>query len=128
MSGSADFVFGATYYGTKGKTVVMGGDGRVSPEEKVLRYAADHGMETELPKDIRAHVYHQQNWLDCLRTRKAPDMDIETGHRVASMCILANLSYRLERELHWNPRHERFNDDPGANLLLGMPGRKEHRL
>ena len=89
---AADFDFGAVYHGTEGKVIVRGGDGRVFPEEKVLRYAADHGLEI---KDSIANEEHRRNWLDCIRTRKTPSMDIESGHRVASMCILANLSYLL---------------------------------
>ena len=125
---AADFVFGATYHGTKGNVVVRGGDGRVFPEEKVLKYAANKGMETSLPKGARADTYHRENWLDCIRSRETPSMDIETGHRVASMCILANLSYRLGRTLQWDASKERFVNDPGADLLLGMPGRGEFRL
>jgi len=125
---AADFDFGAVYHGTKGKTIVRGGDGRVFPEEKVLKYAAEQGLETELPMGVRADDYHRKDWLDCLRTRSTPGMDIETGHRVASMCILANLSYRLQRPVHWDPVRERIEGDSGANLLLGMPGRQEFRL
>jgi hypothetical protein len=38
---------------------------------------------------------HKQNFLDCVRTRKTPNADIEEGHRSALLAHLANISYRL---------------------------------
>jgi len=125
---AADFDFGAVYHGTKGKTIVRGGDGRVFPDAQVEAYAKSKGQSVLLPKGVRGHDIHRENWLDCIRTRKTPTMDIESGHRVASMCILANLAYRIERPLEWNARRERFVGDDAANLLLGTPGRGIYHL
>ena len=55
-------------------------------------------------------------------------MDMDPGHRVASMCILANLAYRLERPISWDAKRERIIDDEPANRLLGTPGRGQWRL
>jgi predicted dehydrogenase len=125
---AADFEFGAVYHGTQGKAIVRGGDGRVFPDDQIIEYARAKGMEYELPQGVRAHDINLQNWLDSIKTRKRPIMDIESGHRVASMCILANLAYRLERPLEWNARRERFDKDKSANLLLASPGRGKYRL
>ncbi len=125
---AADFEFGAVYHGAKGKTIVRGGDGRVFPDEQVVEFAKANDMPYALPKGVPAHKYNLENWLDCIRSRKEPVMDIESGHRVASMCILANLAYRLERPVSWNPKSERFNRDTAANLLLGSPGRGEWQI
>ena len=125
---AADFEFGAVYRGTRGQTIVRGGDGRVFPDDQVIAYAKDHGLPSEAPKGLNAGQIHMDNWLDCIKTRKAPDMDMESGHRVASMCILANIAYRLERPLKWDAKAERFVNDPGANLLLGSPGRGHYRI
>ncbi len=38
---------------------------------------------------------HKQNFLDCIRTRRPPNADIEEGHRSALLAHLANISYRL---------------------------------
>jgi hypothetical protein len=50
-------------------------------------------------------------------------MHIEAGVRVASLCILGNLSYILGRKLEWDPVNERVKDDDEANRLLSRPGR-----
>jgi hypothetical protein len=103
--------------------VVRGGDGRVFFDKQVEDFAKDNGMLTELPKGNIAGKIHLDNWFDCIKTRKDPSMDMESGHRVASMCILANIAYRLERTLRWSPMSESFLSDPSANALLRNPGR-----
>jgi hypothetical protein len=85
-------------------------------------------MEFLLPKGTPAHSINLDNWFDCIKTRETPIMDIESGHRVASMCILANMAYRLERPIEWNAKRERFDKDPAANLLLSNPGRGKYSI
>lgn len=125
---AADFEFGAVYHGTRGKTIVRGGDGRVFPDDQVMAFAQDNGMPFEIDRGVRAHEINLENWFDCIRSRKTPIMDIESGHRVASMCILANMAYKLERPIEWNARRERFDNDPAAELLLASPGRGKYSL
>ena len=125
---AADFQFGAVYHGTRGKTIVRGGDGRVFPDEQVVAFAQDNNLPFEIDRGVRAHEINLENWFDCIRSRKTPIMDIETGHRVASMCILANMAYKLERPLEWNARRERFDRDPAASMLLASPGRGRYSL
>jgi predicted dehydrogenase len=125
---AADFDFGATYHGTKGKTIVRGGDGRTFPDEQVAAFAKAQGESVALPKGGNALDHHYEDWFSCIKSRKTPLMDIEAGHRVASMCILANLAYRAGRPLHWNAVKERFVDDPAADHMLGSPGRGEFHL
>jgi hypothetical protein len=37
---------------------------------------------------------------------------------------LGLISYRLGRELHWNPKKEKFRHDADANALLSREARK----
>ena len=62
---------------------------------------------------------HQQNFIDCIRTRKLPNADIEEGHRSTLMCQLANISYRLGGEkLVFDSAAERcVNNDPANSML-----------
>jgi len=48
---------------------------------------------------------------------------MEAAHRVASLCILGNLSFQLRRKLEWDPVNERVLNDELANRLLSRPGR-----
>ena len=71
---------------------------------------------------------HMGNFLECVRTRRRPVMDVAIGHRVTSLCILGNLAYRLGRKLRWNPQTERFVGDDEANRLLHYAYRAPWRL
>lgn len=71
---------------------------------------------------------HLQDWLDCLRTRQRPICDVETGHRSASVCIIANIAYWLQRPLTWNPEKEKFVGDGEANKLRKKDYRKPWKV
>jgi predicted dehydrogenase len=111
--------YGAVYHGDKGRLTVTLGDGQnTATEQKAKEYRA--------PIDGVA-VYrspgHIEDFLDCVKTRGKPIMHMEAGHRVASLCILGNLSFQLRRKLEWDPVAERFKNDEEANRLLSRPGR-----
>lgn len=67
---------------------------------------------------------HHQDWLNCIRTRRAPVAPAEAGHRSSSLCHLANISLLLGRKLSWDPIHERFRDDAAANALIARSMRE----
>jgi len=66
---------------------------------------------------------HVRNFLDCIKSRKEPISDLESAHRVATACHLANLSLRLGRSLRWNATREDFVADAEAARLLERPYR-----
>jgi predicted dehydrogenase len=49
---------------------------------------------------------HVQNFLDCCRSRKAPNGDVAAGHRSAQAAHLCNLSYVQRRRVHFDPERE----------------------
>lgn len=57
--------------------------------------------------------------------RSKPICDVEIGHRTASVCNIGNIAYRLNRNLAWNPKEEKFKNDDEANALLGRPMNSE---
>jgi predicted dehydrogenase len=67
---------------------------------------------------------HAGNWLECIRTRRRPVMDVEIGHRVTCWSHLGNIAYCLGRKLRWDPASERFPGDEEANRLLHAPYRE----
>lgn len=125
---AGDFEFGAVYHGTRGKTVVLGGDGRVFPDEQVIEFAKAKGIPYALQKGEFADLINLQDWMSCMKSRKLPIMDIEKGHRVATMCGLANIAYQIGRPVNWDPKLELIKQDKNANLLLASPGRGEFRI
>jgi predicted dehydrogenase len=75
--------------------------------------------------DTYAHLLH---FLDCIHEGIAPLADVESQHRSASVCHLANIALRLGRKLHWDAQQEAFLSDPEANALLSRPRRAGFEL
>jgi predicted dehydrogenase len=115
--------WGAKYWGEDDTLVVSGGDGGCDTEEKAKKYRPGPGGV-----EIFQSPGHRENWLDCIRTRRRPVMDVAVGHRVISLAILGNIAYRLGRALTWDPRAERFVGDEEANRFLAQPYRAPWKL
>ena len=60
------------------------------------------------------------NFHDVVRSRKVEDLEspILEGHNSSALCHLANLAYRLDRTLRFDPTAERFVNDNEANTML----------
>lgn len=79
------------------------------------------------------HLYTNPNgehddFLKCVRSRRDPYFPVEIGHRVCTICHLANIAIKLGRKLRWNPRREQFIRDEEANRLLDRPRRDPWQL
>lgn len=48
------------------------------------------------------HPLHWANFVDCVRTRKKPNSDIETCVKSSITSILGNLSLRAKTRLDWD--------------------------
>jgi len=66
---------------------------------------------------------HVRNFLDCVKSRQQPVSNLESGHRVATLCHLANISLRLGRGLAWNSADETILRDEEAARMLERPYR-----
>jgi predicted dehydrogenase len=109
--------YGAVYHGSNHDTltVTLGDGAGTSTEQKAKDYP-DSGKVFRSPG-------HSENFEDCIRSREKPIMHMEAGHRVASLCILGNVSFQLQRKLEWDPVNERVISDDEANRMLSRPGR-----
>lgn len=80
--------------------------------------------ETETVKDRGMDEFHVGNFFDCVRSRKQPNANPETGHQSAIYGHLANISYRVGRKITWNAQRETIPGDPEAAKLLRRDYRK----
>lgn len=65
---------------------------------------------------------HERNFIDCVKSRKRPNAEVEGGHYATLSCHLANLSLRLGgRALHWDAEKEDFVGDKEASAMLVRP-------
>ncbi len=74
-------------------------------------------LRTPLPADavrLPESKDHMGNFFDCVRSRRAPICDVETGHRSATMCHLGAISMRTGRRLTWDAQLERFVGESAA--------------
>ncbi len=75
------------------------------------------------------HLYtcpggEQRNFLDCIKSRNQCYAPAEIGHRTITIAHIGHISMLLGRKLKWDPKKERFVDDPPANWLLSRPMRE----
>jgi predicted dehydrogenase len=88
-------------------------------------------LTTPLPADAE-RLYlsrdHMGNFFDCVRSRRDPICDVETGHRSASECHLAQIALRLGRKLRWDVAREEFIGESAreANQWVARPMRKPY--
>ena len=105
---------GNLYYGSKGYLAIsnydsyktwLGADGTPGPA-----------------KTVPVKYEHYQNFIDCVRDRKAANLHapILEGNRSATLVHLANASYRLGRTINFDPQTETVvNDSEATELLKG---------
>ena len=75
------------------------------------------------------HKNHKADWMRAIRVPDyLPAVDVEIGHRTATLCNLGNLSYILGRKLVWDGVAQRVVGDEQANRLLGKPQRHPYHL
>ncbi len=109
----------------------IGSEGIVDVARGHLETTPEHLKDVVISENEN-RVYKSENhytdWLNAIRSRKDPICNAETGHRTATVCILGNLAYELNRPLRWNPETEQFLADTEANSMLMREQRKKWAL
>ena len=112
----------------------FGSDGWLGNEgwKGELQASSQEILKSEIgPNEI--HLYtnpagEHDDFIKCVKSRKDPYFPVEIGHRVSTVCHLANLAIKLGRKLKWDPKAEHFKNDPEANALLSRPMRSPWKL
>jgi myo-inositol 2-dehydrogenase / D-chiro-inositol 1-dehydrogenase len=95
--------------------------------------ASSKGIADSVIGPNELHLYtnpagEHDDFLKCVKSRQDPYFPVDIGHRVSTVCHLANLSIRLGRKLKWDPQAERFENDPEANALRARALRSPWKL
>ena len=61
---------------------------------------------------------HVINFLECIKTRKKPNADVEIGAHIAKIAHLGNIAYKTGRKVFWDADNNSFINDPEANKLI----------
>lgn len=67
---------------------------------------------------------HTANFIECVRSRRTPNAEVEIGHRSTTVAHLGNIAYKVGRKLVWDAAKEDFVNDADASKLLGRRPRK----
>ena len=78
-------------------------------------------LQEQSPGEDEAHL---RNFIDCVRSRRAPNADILTGYKSVLHCHLGNIVARTGRAIRFDASAQAIADDPEANALLGREYRK----
>ena len=142
---------GQLYLGTKGSMVLSGGyevipEMKIDPVNDIPRFlghptggpvytttrgtpwieASKGGVSSDARYGTGGEdtmMMNERDWLDCMRSRKRPFCEVEDGHRVATVCNLANVSLRLGRSVRWDPAKEQVVGDKEAAAMCARPYR-----
>jgi predicted dehydrogenase len=138
MDISGDFPNGIKFYGTEGWIFVTR-DEMVTPTDSGKPAAAPQPLTASNPKILDSvigpgeiHLYQSDdqhgNWLECIRSRKAPTAPAEIGHRACSTCLIHHIAMKTKRRLYWDPIKEHFKNDDEANCMLSRPQRAPYMM
>jgi predicted dehydrogenase len=94
------------------------------PREAYTLYDFDNLERPERAGKLEAIINHMGNFFDCIESRRQPISDLESQHRSATTCHLANISMRLGQPLIWDPDLEVFLQNAEANAYLKREQRK----
>ncbi len=109
---------GNAFYGTKGLLILGKGAGW-------KLYGPRNELREEM-KSVGLGLAHHRNFLECIRTGKRPNADIEIGHLSSSLSHLGNIATRLGRVLRFDPKTERILGDRKAAQFVRRRYRSGH--
>ena len=69
-----------------------------------------------------------RDFLDCVKSRKAPFCPLEEAHRSTCFAHLANIAVKMKQRLEWDAEKERFTNCDKANECLHYEYRKPWKL
>jgi myo-inositol 2-dehydrogenase / D-chiro-inositol 1-dehydrogenase len=130
---SGGFPNGIRYEGTEGWIFVTRGAYRATASDPIPA-GATKALDASDPKILESkigeneiHLYESKeqhgNWLECIKSRKAPISPVEIGHRTCTVCLISHIAMKVPGVLKWNPKTERFVDNDLANSMLSRPQR-----
>jgi predicted dehydrogenase len=126
-----DIRIGNMFYGTEGYMEINGGTWRAYRQREAEPFAGS-GME-EKPEDPTymappGGTEHYANFVDAIRTgnNDALHCDILEGYMSSALPLLANVSYRVGRELTFDGKKEKFVNDAEADKMLTREYRKPY--
>ena len=112
--------------GQDGGACFVGTEGRIAVERNQL-VAEPASLLRQPPRPHDHRVYrvtsHMGNFLECVRTRRAPIGEPATAMRTMNTILSGGIALALKRSLRWLPDRAEFAGDDQANRLLAYTPR-----
>jgi len=127
---SLNIKIGNMFYGTEGYLELNGRNWKAFRQREKEPFATSDTTEAKIEETgylaAPGGADHYANFIDAIRAGNSDGLhaDIIEGHMSSSLPILANISYRLDRELKFMGDYEKFANDPEADTLLSRVYRK----
>ena len=119
---------GVAFVGEHGTLVVDRGGWEVIPESRGFGHKESlKAVKFEKNGPGGLH-YHVANFIDCIKTRKKPNCDVEIGAYIAKFAHLGNISYRLKDKVFWDETNQKFIDNKEADEMIFPEYRKPWRI
>ena len=111
--------FGALFQGESGSLRILPGNGYTlyDPKGKEVRTetaAADSVASSIVGPGQAYDIVHVRNFLESIRSRQAPNSEIEEGHKSTMLVHLGNIAQRTGRALLCDPKTGRILNDNDA--------------
>jgi hypothetical protein len=71
---------------------------------------------------------HVRNFLDCIKSRQSPALNLEFGHHLSTLAHLGNIAYRSHSKIVWDAKKEKIQNNPEADRLVGVRYRAPWKL
>jgi len=131
--GKTDRPHGEAFYGTNGTLMSDRLGFEVLPELKLGKRDRTLSRPAEVEGIRMAGVdvsaedatgLHVKNFIECVKSRKKPNADVEIGHRASIVGHLGNIAFRTGRKITWDASKEEIVGDADASKYLSREMRK----
>jgi predicted dehydrogenase len=95
----------------------IGADGWIWVNRDGISASTPELLHTPLPENalkLEVSRNHMGNFFNCVKSRKDPVANVETGHRSACIGHLIIIALRTGLKLQWNPELEQFTGEGAA--------------
>lgn len=130
---SLDIKIGNLFYGTDGYLELNGSKWKAFRQREREPFAGSDIKSSETSNDPTFMAPpgdggHYANFINAIRSGNNYDLncDINEGFYSSALPELANISYKLKRELNFMGSYEKFANDPEADMMLTRNYRKPY--
>jgi len=115
--------WGVSWSGTEG-TIFLNDEGWELVIEK-RKASLEPAKHTGSGDPRPAHV---RNFLDCMKSRQPPVLNLELAHHVSTVAHLGNIAFRSGQKIVWDATNEKIVNDRNADKLVGVKYRGPWKL